>query len=563
MRVAGDDWRPELPLAVARGAYHVHTRRSDGTGTAEEIAAAAGRAGLDFVVLTDHGDATRTPDAPRYVGAVLVIDAVEISTRGGHYAALGLTGAAPYRLAGSPRDVIDDVARMGGAGFVTHPDSAKKSLAWRDWSLPVAGFEWLNADSEWRDEGRLALGRTLLSYPFRPVPAVTSLLDRPVATLERWDAMMKEGRYLVALAGADAHARLGVRDYEEEGGGDAMAVPLPGYETVFRAFSTRVLLDEPLSGAPDADARRVIAAMAQGRSYTVVDGHAAPARFEFFARGPGGPRTMGESLLPDEPVSFVVRALAPAGSRLRLLRNGVQVAESSGLELVHETTTSLAGGERGAGFRAEVVVPGAPGDPPVPWIVSNPLFVGRAVPPGDRPSIVPPAGAEDGGPNERRPPGHAASIGVDLRACRSEKNSTSTSEIEVNEGGDRLRWRWRLSGGGEPAWVALACAIPPVGPGDTILFRATADTPLRLSVQLREAATAASVVHRWQRTVYVDQSGRSFRVPVSGLEPVEKGGSAQVPAGTRTLLLVVDWVHGLAGMRRDVLLETAAVQPGS
>ena len=44
---------------VVRGAYHVHSRASDGTGTIEDIAAAAGRAGLRFVVLTDHGDAYR------------------------------------------------------------------------------------------------------------------------------------------------------------------------------------------------------------------------------------------------------------------------------------------------------------------------------------------------------------------------------------------------------------------------------------------------------------------------------------------------------------------------
>ena len=122
------EWHPEVPGGDrVRGAYHVHTRRSDGTGTVEDVAAAAGRAGLDFVILTDHGDGTRTPDPPRYVGSVLVIDAVEISTRGGHYAALGLRapGAVPPGRA-VRRDVVEDVARLGGVGFVTHPDSLEE-----------------------------------------------------------------------------------------------------------------------------------------------------------------------------------------------------------------------------------------------------------------------------------------------------------------------------------------------------------------------------------------------------------------------------------------------------
>ena len=109
------------PLTV-RGSVHVHTFRSDGTGTVDDVAAAARRAGLQFVVLTDHGDGTRDPDPPAYRSGVLVIDAVEISTMGGHYVALGLA-RAPYRLAGEPRYVVEDVARLGGFGIVAHPDS--------------------------------------------------------------------------------------------------------------------------------------------------------------------------------------------------------------------------------------------------------------------------------------------------------------------------------------------------------------------------------------------------------------------------------------------------------
>ena len=49
-----------------RGVMHVHTRRSDGTGTLDEVAAAAQRAGLTFVIITDHGDGTRGSDTPVY-----------------------------------------------------------------------------------------------------------------------------------------------------------------------------------------------------------------------------------------------------------------------------------------------------------------------------------------------------------------------------------------------------------------------------------------------------------------------------------------------------------------
>ena len=53
------------PLLVS-GAYHIHSRRSDGSGDIDAIAAAAARAGLQFIIVTDHGDATRAPDPPAY-----------------------------------------------------------------------------------------------------------------------------------------------------------------------------------------------------------------------------------------------------------------------------------------------------------------------------------------------------------------------------------------------------------------------------------------------------------------------------------------------------------------
>ena len=90
--------QPAGQPATVAGALHIHTNRSDGSGSPDEVAAAAARAGLKFIILTDHGDGTRAPDPPQYRSGVLVIDAVELSTSAGHYIAIGLP-QAPYPLA--------------------------------------------------------------------------------------------------------------------------------------------------------------------------------------------------------------------------------------------------------------------------------------------------------------------------------------------------------------------------------------------------------------------------------------------------------------------------------
>ena len=68
-----------------------------------------------FIIVTDHGDGMRPPDAPQYRHGVLVIDAVELNTTNGHLVALGLP-ATPYPFAGTAADVLEDVRRLGGFG---------------------------------------------------------------------------------------------------------------------------------------------------------------------------------------------------------------------------------------------------------------------------------------------------------------------------------------------------------------------------------------------------------------------------------------------------------------
>ena len=58
-----------------------------------------------------------------------------------------------------------------GFGIAAHPGSPKPELQWTDWTVPLDGLEWLNADSEWRDEFWANLGGVLLTYgqaPSRP-----------------------------------------------------------------------------------------------------------------------------------------------------------------------------------------------------------------------------------------------------------------------------------------------------------------------------------------------------------------------------------------------------------
>src|SRR5262249_20507835 len=265
-------------------------------------------------------------DAPSYRSGVLCIDAVEVSTDAGHVLALGL-GATPYPLGGEARDVIEDVARMGGLSIVAHPVSVKPALNWTAWSEAFDGLEWLNGDTEWRDETPLQLARAFLSYPFRQAEALASLLDRSDATMGRWDALTRVRR-VVAVAGADAHARIPL-SAETDLYRSRNSLPIPSYEAMFRTFSL-ALPQITLSGEPVADARAVVEELRQGRVYSAIDAMGGPVAFAFSATSGKNRAVAGETLTIGGPPSLHVDVQAPADALISLLQDGQSVVEAKG-----------------------------------------------------------------------------------------------------------------------------------------------------------------------------------------------------------------------------------------
>ena len=409
---------------VVRGAMHAHTTNSDGTGTPDQVAGAAARAGLDFVVLTDHGDGTRAPAAPRYSNGVLLIDGVEISTTGGHYLALGL-GQAPYRLAGEPRDVIEDVTRLGGFGIAAHPDSPKGELSWREWQAPFEGLEWLNADSAWRDETRDVLARAIVTYWWRRPEVIASLLDRPATTLARWDAVNKR-RAVIGVAGHDAHARMGPRgDWEPGDGG--YRLHMPSYESTFRAFSSSVDLAAPFTKRDaDRDAVTLLDAIRAGRVTTVIDAIAGPARLVFSASHAAGETPMGGQVGPGVGVSLSATLVPETrGAELRMLKDGVVVARSS----TARVATAHAPQTPPAVYRVEAAWPGAPGSPAVPWVVGNPIRVGVSAPRALVPLLAPAQWARPVPVEGWRVEQHPASVTQLTATVLTPTNSARTSDV--------------------------------------------------------------------------------------------------------------------------------------
>lgn len=535
--LANADWTASAP--VVRGAYHIHSQRSDGSATVEEIAAIAAAEKLDFIIFTDHGDGTRTPDPPTYRSGVLCIDGVEVSTSAGHYVALGLPAATPYALGGSPRSVVEDVARLGGFGIVAHPDSAKPELRWSDWETDFNGIEWLNADSEWRDESYAALGRLILTYWFRPVETLAFAIDRPVTTIERWDGLVQRRR-VPALAGADAHARIG-RSTRTDGDEERAVARTPSYGVSFRTFHNNIILDAPFTHDAPQDAARLLQAIGEGRVFSTIDGLAPAGPFEFVAHSGAATARIGEYLDAAGPVVIEGRVAAPADAAVLVLRDSVPV---------HLTKASQfridVGGQPGA-YRVEVRLAGKP---PVPWLLTNPIYVGLRE--RHRAALAP----------YTRPPAtmvrELSLAGVQTEA---DPRSTSTLTSGAVDSPAPIGWSYRISDG-VPSGQYAALRIPASGLGDVdrLTFRVSADQPMRAWLQLRAPAASLADGERWGASFYADSTEREVTVFVDELTSLGVTSSAQ-PALERidSILVVADTVNSRPGASNTLRLVRASL----
>jgi hypothetical protein len=361
----------------------------------------------------------------------------------------------------------------------------------------------MSADSEWRDESRSALVRTFVSYLVRPGPALASMLDRPVATLKRWDGLTR-GRRVVGLAAHDAHGGIG-RGMEEGGRRKQAFGHVPSYEASFRTFSDNVVLDAPLSGDAVSDGRSLLDAIRSGRVFTVIDAVASPGFLDLRAQNG----------------AIAVKATLPPAAEIVVIAGGREVERAATPEVVARLEPGT------AAARVEVQVPGAPGAPPVPWLVSNPLY------------FLPPA-------SPSRPataPDEAVSAG-DLR-WHIEKDPRSTGALSMD--GHQVSVEYALAPGARASqFVALAADVPSgLRGGRQLLALVSAERPMRLSIQVRYARRAGE---RWGSSVYLDSTTRQILLPLDRMRPLDRqAGSPPDPSGISSVLFVVDLTNATPG----------------
>lgn len=345
----------ERPIAYP-GAIHIHTTYSDGSGSFPQVIAAAQRAGLRWIVVTDH-DTLAGKSFAGWHDDLLVIVGHEITPDRNHFLALNVDSVVNREQA--PQDYIDEVYGRGGFGIIAHPDERianafKAIYRWEDWTIDgprrregrVVGIELWNAMSDWAERLTPWNKYALFFAPRLGLGGPTP------ATLAWWDRLNMAGRRTFGIGGVDAHAF-----QHRAAWGNVEIFP---YRWMFQTLTNYILLDTALAGDAYSATNQVYAALTGGRCYFVnrLEGDGAAVSF-MAVRGAEGWQCGASIDLQGGPVTLL--GTAADSKYLRLVHNGRVLASGPGML---RQSVAVPGVYRLEGYHGGK-----------PWLYTNPIFI--------------------------------------------------------------------------------------------------------------------------------------------------------------------------------------------
>lgn len=334
----------KLDSLEPEGVYHLHSRFSDGRGSAEVISRTASQVGLDFIILTDHG----RPNFPslNFQGkkeGIFIFSGSELSVNRGHL--VGLFFPPPAQsFSHRAEDAAREIRALGGLTIVAHPYS-KTHWSWGG-KFIYEGLEICNADT--------MVKRNILSLlPYLPLLAFNSrlpllkILSSPTRNLRKWDAL-NNTRQVYGYYAIDAHLL---------------------YKSLFQLFHLHLLLHRPLSSDFQQAWSQVKAALKEGRFYNAVEAAAEADGFRFWMTKKSQIFPMGSLIRVSPPLKLQVEAPFNFAFSVVIRHNGQLFWQGQ------SSSITLPINSPGV-YRVEVYLKeNSFLDPDFPWILANPIWV--------------------------------------------------------------------------------------------------------------------------------------------------------------------------------------------
>jgi len=356
-----------------KGVLNVHTTKSTGTGTPEEVIQAASEAGLDYIYITDLNPFPPSTKNDSYYDHLLVMSGGEYSYLDSRILNINYTSEQHLQNSGDLQliltSLLDQKHRNQGEGLLVLAHPLKPNYEWSgEYPAGLDGIEVINLKSIWQDSWlnqKLDFFWTIFIYPFNPEVSFVRLLNQSEKEFSLLDSLNLKNKTL-AFAGTDAEARFNVFD---------SLIKFPSYQSLFNIVSNHVLLTSELTGNYEADRTRISNAISRGNFYLSYDIIANPKGFIALLQEKNkAAHLMGEEINWEKGMELKIQL--PKGIiipfNVQVYRDGKEISSS------RKDSFSVPVDKKGV-YRIVVELrldfPLPDGHKWIPWIFSNPFFV--------------------------------------------------------------------------------------------------------------------------------------------------------------------------------------------
>jgi hypothetical protein len=334
------------------GAIHIHSNLSDGRLSPEKIAEDARKSGLDFVILTDHGNPNlEVIEREGIIKGVAIISGSEISLFDGTLLAIGIEKPS-YKISPVIEEAIDDIKELGGVSIVPHPERNKEKIS-EFYLKGVNGTEIIDLDDEIRKKSFFRIFKALLIFPINSRFSLLTLVDNPEDEIRKWDEGLKIGK-IWGLYGLNVHGRVWIFPFS--------------YTKIFNLMRIHIPIENRKPNNFIDLKRVIIKSLMNGKFFSSIDGAGDSRGFRFYLSKREKRIEMGED---GEPGSYLHLELPyKTNFQAIILRNGKVFSSTNSKNFQIKV-------DKEGIYRVEVYLLNNPAlNRNVPWILSNPIFVG-------------------------------------------------------------------------------------------------------------------------------------------------------------------------------------------
>ncbi|HAJ05500.1 MAG TPA: hypothetical protein DCL76_02970 [Chloroflexi bacterium] len=349
------------------GNCHNHTPYSDGTLYHADIAHEASRAGLDFVIVTDHNVWVHGREG--YYDyedskTILILTGEEIHhldehPKGNHLLVYD-TNTELSQFSSNPQLLIDKISALDGLSFLAHPFERAAPIvedavySWRNWNISgYTGIEVWNYMSEFKS--LIKSKAAAIFYAFYPDLGIRGPFQE---TLHKWDELLASGKNVVIIGNSDSHGQT----YSM---GPVSRCIFP-YKFLFQSVNTHIISRKPLTGNITTDKQIVYSALRTGNCFVGYDLPHPTRDFRFHAYNEKTRCIMGEEIsLKNGPVTL--EATTPTICNLKIISNGKIITQKKNTSKIKYTVN------RPNNFRIEATITHKLQERH--WIISNPIYV--------------------------------------------------------------------------------------------------------------------------------------------------------------------------------------------